>query len=52
MTEEEQIEAEMPDCQHEAPPAPHPCPYMEEIHGDSRPCTCCEDCVYQCAQDI
>ncbi len=32
---------------------PHPCPYSEEIHGDSETlCTCCDDCQYQCAMAI
>lgn len=32
---------------------PHPCPYREEIHGDSESlCTCCPDCTHQCAMDI
>lgn len=32
---------------------PHPCPYAQDIHDDNETlCTCCEDCEYECAQDI
>ena len=31
----------------------HTCPYSEEIHEDyETKCTCCEDCEYECCQDI
>lgn len=40
-------------CKHLAV-ATHGCPYAWEIHGvdDDKYCTCCEDCEYECAQDI
>lgn len=32
---------------------PHPCPFSEEIHGNSETlCNCCSDCRYECAMDI
>lgn len=31
----------------------HPCPFVEEIHGDSESmCNCCDDCCHQCAMYI
>ena len=31
----------------------HPCPYAQEIYGDSEPaCNCCPDCEDECAQNI
>ena len=30
----------------------HACPYKSEIHNDETKCHCCDDCQYQCAQDI
>lgn len=30
----------------------HYCPYAQEINDDDTPCRCCDDCEYQCAQDI
>lgn len=33
--------------------SPHPCPYAEDIYGDSDTlCNCCDDCAYQCAMDV
>ncbi len=30
----------------------HPCPYAEDIYGDSYTlCNCCDDCAYKCAMD-
>ena len=32
---------------------PHTCPFAEEITGDNDTlCHCCDDCQYECAQDI
>ena len=31
---------------------PHPYPYLEDVHGDTTPCTCCDSCTHSCAQDI
>lgn len=28
------------------------CPYTSEIYGREEECNCCDDCRYQCAQDI
>lgn len=31
----------------------HPCPYQEDINENFEDyCNCCEECVYQCVQDI
>lgn len=31
----------------------HPCPYQEELYGDSETlCNCCDDCAHECALDI
>jgi hypothetical protein len=31
----------------------HTCPYAEDIRNDSESlCNCCDDCTYECAQDI
>ena len=33
--------------------APHPCPYNEDIHGDSSTlCTCCDTCQQECVNYI
>lgn len=33
--------------------ADHTCPYAADIHDDYETlCNCCEDCQYECAQDI
>lgn len=33
--------------------APHPCPYAEDVHNDSKStCTCCEECMTGCAEDV
>jgi hypothetical protein len=33
--------------------SPHPCPYAQEIGGDSETlCTCCDGCTYGCARDV
>ena len=32
---------------------PHPCPFNEDVHNDSVTlCNCCENCQYECSQDI
>lgn len=32
---------------------PHPCPYAEDINDDPNTlCTCCEECMNECAMDI
>lgn len=31
---------------------PHTCPYKVDIAGDDRLCTCCAECVGECAADI
>lgn len=32
--------------------APHPCPYMSDVHNDNETlCTCCEECEQECAND-
>jgi hypothetical protein len=32
---------------------PHPCPYNVEMNEDEDTlCDCCEDCEYECVQDI
>jgi len=32
---------------------PHPCPYVEDMRGDSDThCNCCEDCEQNCVADI
>ncbi len=38
-------------CAHKAVER-HPCPYAEDIYGDDTPCTCCEGCQRECADDI
>ena len=30
----------------------HPCPYKQEINGDSELCDCCDLCRDQCLEDI
>jgi len=36
-----------------APTEPHSCPFSEEINDDSTTlCTCCADCMQECADDI
>ena len=31
----------------------HTCPYAEDVNNDSESlCYCCDDCTYECAQDI
>ena len=46
-------EAELCKCGENPATEPHPCPFNEDLHGDSETlCTCCEDCRYQCAMDI
>ena len=30
----------------------HPCPYQQEINGNDTPCSCCDDCTQNCADDI
>jgi hypothetical protein len=31
----------------------HTCPYQSEINNDDEfECDCCDECTYQCAQDI
>lgn len=31
----------------------HPCPFSEEVHGDSETlCDCCEECEGSCADDV
>ncbi len=43
-------------CQHcEEKPAetPHPCPFKEDIHGDSETlCNCCHSCRHECYMNI
>ena len=32
---------------------PHPCPFAADVYDDKEYlCTCCEECTYECAQDI
>lgn len=33
---------------------PHSCPFQADVHGNNDPeyCDCCEECEYQCSQDI
>lgn len=33
---------------------PHSCPYADEIGDNDDPeyCTCCDDCMHECAMDI
>jgi len=32
---------------------PHPCPFQEDVNGDSETlCKCCECCEQQCCDDI
>lgn len=31
---------------------PHTCPFAEEISGNMALCTCCDECMHQCAMDI
>ena len=46
-------EVKMCDCGVNAASKPHPCPYQEEIHGDGKTlCTCCDECMTQCAMEI
>lgn len=41
------------DCENEAAPKMHPCPYNEDINDDDSPvCRCCDDCAHECAMDI
>jgi hypothetical protein len=28
------------------------CPYVEDVGGEIEICECCEDCAYECANDI
>jgi len=31
----------------------HPCPFDEDVNNDPTPtCYCCENCIFECAQDI
>lgn len=31
----------------------HSCPYNEDVNNDHEPCcTCCDDCMHECAMDI
>lgn len=32
----------------------HPCPYQSDVNNDPDPeyCNCCDECEFQCAQDI
>lgn len=40
-------------CNRNAAMPSHPCPYREEIGGDSETlCNCCAACQYDCAMDI
>lgn len=42
-----------PSCKKNPATEPHKCPYRVEINDDEEfTCTCCEDCEYECAQDI
>lgn len=46
-------ESERCKCGDEASAEEHPCPYAADINNDSETlCRCCEECQYQCAQDI
>ena len=38
-------------CKHEQT-EPHECPYAVEINDDHEPCTCCDSCAGECADDI
>lgn len=40
-------------CGHHRKERPHPCPYNQDIYGDSATlCTCCGWCQNNCAEDI
>lgn len=30
----------------------HPCPYKSEINGDNEECNCCDQCTFNCSQEI
>lgn len=43
----------LPQCKCGAPGRePHACPYAEDVHNDDTPCTCCDDCMQECCDDI
>jgi dissimilatory sulfite reductase (desulfoviridin) alpha/beta subunit len=31
---------------------PHPCPFKQELYNDDEPCTCCNACVSDCADEV
>lgn len=40
-------------CGKPAADSEHSCPYKKEVKDDSATlCRCCNDCVYECGQDI
>ena len=40
-------------CGKSAATEPHPCPFAQDLYGDSETlCTCCDDCRHECAMDI
>lgn len=40
-------------CQFNDAIEPHICPYKQDVYDDEDTlCTCCEDCIYECAMDI
>lgn len=41
-----------PTCTGPKAAEPHPCPYAEEVNGDSMPCECCEHCESECGRDV
>lgn len=48
-------EEEKPDsckCGNEPSEGPHTCPYAMEVNNSDDLCYCCDDCKYQCGQDI
>ncbi len=50
------MDDELPSCscpEDTERPEPHPCPFNEEMNGDSETlCTCCSSCEEGCAMDI
>jgi len=46
-------ESDWPTRKHGPAQEPHPCPYRADIYDDEETmCTCCEECVCECAMDI
>ena len=53
MNEEKKKRVKLNVCEHtKKGDKAHSCPYHSEINNDETKCRCCDDCRYQCAQDI